>query len=81
MPSRGTIGASFGLSAKFDAIIIPDQNARIIARGPAGNYPDSLKGGIGDAEEGLVPEAGHVRVHDLGVDTEVVHHRQPGRDL
>ncbi|MFL5605191.1 MAG: M14 family zinc carboxypeptidase [Gemmatimonadaceae bacterium] len=37
------------LASRFDAVIIPDQNARIIARGPAGNYPDSLKGGLGDA--------------------------------
>ena len=36
------------LAAKFDAIIIPDQNARAIARGPNGSYPDSLKGGLGD---------------------------------
>jgi hypothetical protein len=37
------------LASRFDALIIPDQNARVIARGPAGNYPDSLKGGLGDA--------------------------------
>jgi hypothetical protein len=37
------------LASRFDALIIPDQNARLIARGPAGNYPDSLKGGLGDA--------------------------------
>jgi hypothetical protein len=37
-----------GLAAKFDAIIIPDQNPRAIARGPNGNYPDSLKGGLGE---------------------------------
>lgn len=36
------------LAAKFDAIVIPDQNARAIANGPQGNYPDSLKGGIGE---------------------------------
>ena len=36
------------LNAKFDAIIIPDQQSRAIARGPNGNYPDSLKGGIGE---------------------------------
>ncbi|MEP6989394.1 MAG: hypothetical protein ABJA80_00580, partial [bacterium] len=35
------------LAAKFDAIIIPDQQARAIANGPNGNYPDSLKGGVG----------------------------------
>jgi hypothetical protein len=36
------------LASRFDAIIIPDQNARLIARGPMGNYPDSLKGGLGE---------------------------------
>jgi hypothetical protein len=35
------------LKSKFDAIIIPDQNARAIANGPFGRAPDSLKGGIG----------------------------------
>ncbi len=35
------------LASKFDAIIIPDQNPRAIERGPNGNYPDSLKGGLG----------------------------------
>ena len=37
------------LASRFDAIILPDQNARLVARGPAGSYPDSLKGGLGDA--------------------------------
>ena len=37
------------LASRFDAIVIPDQNARLIARGPAGSYPDSLKGGLGEA--------------------------------
>ncbi len=37
------------LSSRFDALVIPDQNARLIARGPTGNYPDSLKGGLGEA--------------------------------
>ncbi len=36
------------LAARFDAIVIPDQDARQIARGPNGPYPDSLKGGLGD---------------------------------
>jgi hypothetical protein len=36
------------LASRFDVIIIPDQNPRAIARGPNGNYPDSLKGGLGD---------------------------------
>ena len=37
------------LASRFDAVIVPDQNARLIARGPTGAYPDSLKGGLGDA--------------------------------
>lgn len=36
------------LGARFDAIILPDQNARQITDGPRGTYPDSLKGGLGD---------------------------------
>ncbi|MGZ8468337.1 MAG: M14 family zinc carboxypeptidase [Gemmatirosa sp.] len=36
------------LSSRFDAIIFPEQNARQIARGPAGAYPDSLRGGVGE---------------------------------
>lgn len=36
------------LSSRFDAIVLPDQNARQIAGGPRGPYPDSLKGGLGD---------------------------------
>jgi hypothetical protein len=36
------------LAAKYDAIILPEQNARQIARGPGGAYPDSLKGGVGE---------------------------------
>lgn len=35
------------LHDRFDAIIIPDQNARQIISGPRGQYPDSLKGGLG----------------------------------
>lgn len=35
------------LNSRFDAIIIPDQQSRAIANGPAGQYPDSLKGGVG----------------------------------
>lgn len=35
------------LGARFDAIILPDQNAAQIAGGPRGAYPDSLKGGLG----------------------------------
>ena len=37
------------LSSRFDAILLPDQAARQIARGPMGPFPDSLKGGLGDA--------------------------------
>jgi hypothetical protein len=35
------------LVARFDAIVLPDQNARQIANGVRGVYPDSLKGGLG----------------------------------
>jgi len=37
------------LRARFDAIILPDQPASQIARGLRAPYPDSLRGGIGDA--------------------------------
>ena len=37
------------LNDKFDVIIIPDQSARAITTGVGANYPDSLKGGLGDA--------------------------------
>jgi zinc carboxypeptidase len=36
------------LGSRFDAIVLPDQNARQIVNGPRGAYPDSLKGGLGD---------------------------------
>ncbi|MDB4914639.1 MAG: peptidase carboxypeptidase [Gemmatimonadetes bacterium] len=36
------------LGARFDAIVLPDQQARAIATGPAGVYPDSLKGGLAE---------------------------------
>lgn len=36
------------LASRFDAIIFPEQNARQIARGQGGAYPDSLKGGVGE---------------------------------
>ena len=39
------------------------------------------EGGVVHTEERLVAEPGDVGVHDLGVDPEVVHHLQPGRDL
>jgi hypothetical protein len=38
-----------GLRAKFDAIILPDQSAAQLRRGLAAPYPDSLRGGLGDA--------------------------------
>ena len=37
------------LHARFDAILLPDQPARELSRGATGSYPDSLKGGLGDA--------------------------------
>jgi hypothetical protein len=36
------------LGSRFDAIVLPDQNARQITAGPREAYPDSLKGGLGD---------------------------------
>jgi hypothetical protein len=36
------------LNARFDVIIIPDQNAGQITRGLGNNYPDSLRGGVGE---------------------------------
>ncbi len=38
-----------GLRAKFDAIILPDQSTAALHRGLAAPYPDSLRGGLGDA--------------------------------
>ncbi len=38
-----------GLRAKFDAIILPDQSAAQLRRGLSAPYPDSLRGGIGEA--------------------------------
>ncbi|MFI5243989.1 MAG: M14 family zinc carboxypeptidase, partial [Gemmatimonadales bacterium] len=37
------------LTARFDVIILPDQNAAQIAGGPRQAYPDSLLGGLGAA--------------------------------
>ncbi|MBK8059951.1 MAG: hypothetical protein IPK33_19380 [Gemmatimonadetes bacterium] len=37
------------LNARFDAIIIPDQSAGQITRGLGNAYPDSLRGGVGEA--------------------------------
>ena len=36
------------LASRFDVILLPEQAARQIARGPGGAYPDSLKGGVGE---------------------------------
>jgi hypothetical protein len=36
------------LNARFDVIILPEQAAAQLARGARGNYPDSLRGGLGD---------------------------------
>jgi hypothetical protein len=36
------------LNARFDVIILPDQSANALARGLAGSYPDSVRGGLGD---------------------------------
>jgi len=38
-----------GLRAKFDAILLPDQPAAQLRRGLGAPYPDSLRGGLGDA--------------------------------
>lgn len=37
------------LRAKFDAIILPDQGANQLRRGLGAPYPDSLRGGLGNA--------------------------------
>ena len=36
------------LNARFDVIVLPDQSPNAITRGLGGNYPDSLKGGLGE---------------------------------
>jgi hypothetical protein len=36
------------LIAKYDAIILPEQSAQAISRGVGQNYPDSLRGGLGE---------------------------------
>jgi hypothetical protein len=36
------------LADRFDVIVIPDQSPNAIARGLGGNYPDSLRGGLGE---------------------------------
>ena len=56
-----------GLGARFDAILLPDQNARQLARGPTGAYPDSLKGGLGDAGAAQLACIRRGRRHARGV--------------
>jgi hypothetical protein len=50
------------LNARFDVIIMPDQSANSIIRGVGANYPDSLKGGLGErggaALAGFVEQGG-----------------------
>lgn len=36
------------LNTKYDVIIIPDQSGAAITRGVGANYPDSLRGGLGE---------------------------------
>jgi hypothetical protein len=36
------------LTKRFDVIIIPDERPNAIERGLGGNYPDSLRGGLGE---------------------------------
>jgi hypothetical protein len=45
------------LHARFDAIIIPDQNARALREGiTSSRYPDSVRGGLGDAGAAALKE-------------------------
>ena len=37
------------LRKRFDVVLIPDQTDRELTRGAGASYPDSLKGGLGDA--------------------------------
>ncbi|NUQ21521.1 MAG: hypothetical protein HOQ09_11225 [Gemmatimonadaceae bacterium] len=37
------------LAARFDVILLPDQSDRELTRGAGASYPDSVKGGLGDA--------------------------------
>jgi hypothetical protein len=41
--------AAGNLARHFDAIILPDQSPRALTRGLGAPYPDSLRGGLGDA--------------------------------
>ncbi|HEX4933445.1 MAG TPA: hypothetical protein VFV33_09715, partial [Gemmatimonadaceae bacterium] len=44
------------LNARFDVIIIPDQSPGQIRRGLGNAYPDSLRGGVGEAGEKALDE-------------------------
>jgi hypothetical protein len=44
------------LRDRFDALVIPDQNPAQLRRGLAAPYPDSLRGGIGDAGIAAIKE-------------------------
>ena len=44
------------LRARYDAIILPDQNANQLRRGLNAPYPDSLRGGLGDAGAAALKE-------------------------
>ena len=37
------------LAARFDVVLVPDQSDRELTRGAGASYPDSVKGGLGDA--------------------------------
>ena len=38
-----------GLERRFDVLVLPDQSPRALSRGVGAPYPDSLRGGLGDA--------------------------------
>ncbi|MBK7596947.1 MAG: hypothetical protein IPJ11_17490 [Gemmatimonadetes bacterium] len=65
------------LNARYDVIILPDQNPGQITRGLGGNYPDSLRGGVGEegarALEQFVENGGTVlafnEASDYAIDT------------
>ena len=44
------------LAKRFDVLLIPDQSPGSLTRGARGNYPDSLKGGLGDAGAAAIRE-------------------------
>ena len=51
IPYRSVLDAemrSGNLKARYDVIILPDQNAAQLRRGLGAPYPDSLRGGLGD---------------------------------